>query len=117
MQRIQNALQSWVTFLIVPLFALANVGVPVGSGISAAFTGTLGLGIIFGLVIGKQIGILGSTWLMVRLGVTRLPPRIGFKHIYGVSWLGGIGFTMSLFITELAFDAPEQLEAAKMGVL
>lgn len=117
MQRFQHSLLPWVAYLIVPLFALSNVGVSIGSGFTTAVSGSLGLGIIFGLLIGKQVGIIASTWMIVRLGVTRLPPYIKFRHIYGVSWLAGIGFTMSLFITELAFATPEQLETAKMGVL
>ena len=117
MQRFQHVLHPWVAFCIVPLFALANVGVSIGEGFTSAVTGSLGLGIILGLLVGKQVGILASTWLIVRLGVTRLPPYVRFRHIYGVSWLAGIGFTMSLFITELAFVDPDQLDAAKVGIL
>lgn len=117
MQRFQHALHPWVAFVIVPLFALANVGVTVGSGLADAMTGTLGIGIVLGLLIGKQVGIMGASWAVVRSGLIELPPHINFRHIYGISWLAGIGFTMSLFITDLAFESPAMLSAAKMGVL
>ena len=97
----------------MPVFALANAGVQLG----AAFVSSLGrpssLGIVLGLVIGKQVGIVAFSWLSVRLKLATLPKGASWRLVYGVGWLGGIGFTMSLFIAGLAFPDAEALETAK----
>lgn len=118
LQRIEHSLHRWVAFGIMPLFALANAGVSLSSGaISSALAGPVALGIFLGLVVGKQGGIFLCTWLGVRSGLVSLPPGLTWRHIYGVAWLGGIGFTMSLFISALAFQDPGVQEASKVGIL
>jgi len=118
LQRLEHALHPWVSYVIMPVFALANAGVALGEGITAALTSSVGLGVMLGLVIGKQVGVTAITWVAVQGGVGQLPAGCGWKHIYGASWLAGIGFTMSLFIANLAFkEQRELLEFAKIGIL
>lgn len=121
LHRLESALAPWVGFLIVPLFALANSGVPIGGGTGADTSDAalhVGLGAGLGLLLGKPIGVFLFTWLTVKLGLGALPSGVGWKHIHGVSWLAGIGFTMALFIANLAFKGHEGLlDAAKLGVL
>ena len=117
MIRLEHRLHPWVAFLIVPLFALANAGVTIPPGVLSFPPDPIILGVFLGLVLGKQVGITVSTWLVVRSGRAVLPVGVTWRHIYGVAWLGGIGFTMSLFIAELGLDAPEQLAMAKVGIL
>lgn len=115
--RFEHALLSWVAFAIVPIFALANAGVDLGADLEAAVTSSLTLGIVLGLIGGKLVGILGISYLAVRSGLTELPHGITWRHISGAALLGGIGFTMSLFIGGLAFDDPVLLDRAKIGIL
>lgn len=119
LQRIEHALHPWVTFGIVPIFALANAGVHFGGDVSfgSAMVQPVTFGIILGLVLGKQIGITLFTWFAVRLGLAELPAGITWMQIYGVGWLGGIGFTMSLFIANLAFGDGHLLTLSKVGIL
>jgi NhaA family Na+:H+ antiporter len=117
LQRLEHALHPWVAFGIVPLFALANAGVPLGGGLGAALTGPVTLGVIAGLIIGKQVGVTLGAWLAVRLGLADLPDGVGWRHLYGAGWLAGIGFTMSLFVGSLAFGEGALLDAAKVGIL
>jgi NhaA family Na+:H+ antiporter len=115
--RLEHGLRGIVTFGIMPLFALANAGVELRGG-GAAITSTIGLGVIVGLVLGKPIGITAASWLAVRAGVASLPAGIGWRTLAGAAVLGGIGFTMSLFIAALAFgDSSEALTSAKLGTL
>jgi NhaA family Na+:H+ antiporter len=115
--RIEDKLHGLVAFVIIPVFALANAGLRL-DGISAdAITDTVTLGIITGLVLGKPLGIMLGSWLIVRARRADLPAGTTWGMIHGVSWLAGIGFTMSLFIAGLAFDSPSYLESAKLGVL
>ncbi len=118
LQRLEEKLHSWVAFLIMPLFALSNAGVGWGKG-GESFSGDpVYWGVMLGLVLGKQTGITLASWLTNRLHLAALPEGVSWRHIYGAGWLGGIGFTMSLFITHLAFGkSPEHMEAAKMGIL
>ena len=117
LERLEHALHPWVAFLILPIFAFANAGVSfAGAGLDALLA-PLSLGIAAGLVIGKQLGIFGACWLAVKAGWARLPEGVGFRHVYGLSCLAGIGFTMSLFIGNLAFVDPQQIAAVKFGVL
>jgi NhaA family Na+:H+ antiporter len=106
-----------VAFCIMPLFALANAGVELGAGFVAALTQPVTLGVMIGLVAGKQIGITLFSWLAVRSGLASLPAGVTWRHIYGAAVLGGIGFTMSLFIAGLAFSSAETLAMAKAGIL
>ncbi len=118
MLRIEHALHPWVAFLIVPLFALANAGVRLDVDIVATLQQPTTLGVILGLVIGKQVGVTLGAALVVRLGFASLPDGVRWRHVYGAAWLGGIGFTMSLFIGTLAYgEASPDLELAKVGVL
>jgi NhaA family Na+:H+ antiporter len=115
--RLEHGLHGVVTFGIMPLFALANAGVPLrGSG--ALLTSSVALGVLGGLLLGKPLGILLAAWGAVRSGMATLPAGVSWRMLHGVAWLGGIGFTMSLFIAGLAFDAqPALLTAAKLGTL
>jgi NhaA family Na+:H+ antiporter len=117
MQRLEHALHPWVTFAIMPLFALANAGVSPGGDLSEALTHPVALGIIAGLVVGKPLGVTLFTWLAVRIGVTGLPAGVTWRQVHGAGWLAGIGFTMSLFIANLAFGDTRLLSMAKVGIL
>lgn len=117
LQRLEHNLHPWVAYAIMPVFALANAGVTFGSGFLSAMTDPISLGVIFGLIIGKQAGITFFSWLVVRSGLAELPDGVSWRHIYGVSWLAGIGFTMALFISSLAFGESAALETAKSGIL
>lgn len=116
--RVQAALHPWVAFGIMPLFALANAGVTVGGVDLAAGNASLViLGTAVALVAGKPLGIIGFTWLMIRLRWSKLPPGVSWSGIVVIGILAGIGFTMSIFIAMLAFTDENLLGAAKLGVL
>lgn len=118
MLRIEHALYPWVAFMIVPLFALANAGVRLETDVVSTIREPVALGVIVGLVLGKQVGITFGAAAAVRLGLASLPSGVGWRHVYGAAWLGGIGFTMSLFIATLAYgDGSEELALAKVGIL
>lgn len=115
---LEHRIVYWVNFGILPLFGFANAGVSFSGLGQDAFVGTLPLGIMLGLFIGKQIGILGAIWVVVRMGVARMPARVTWAQIHAMSIICGIGFTMSFFIGGLAFAAsPEYLDATKIGVM
>jgi NhaA family Na+:H+ antiporter len=117
-ERLEHMLHPWTSYLIIPLFALANAGVVLSGGrVSDAMTSGVTLGIIAGLLVGKAIGISGATWLIVRLNLGRLPETVAWTHVVGASIVAGIGFTVSLFIAGLAFDAAELATDAKVGIL
>ena len=115
--RLEHGLHPWVVFFIMPIFATANAGVILEGDILAALTSTVALGIMGGLLLGKQIGITALTWLAIKTGLATKPMDISWRQIYGAGWLAGIGFTMSLFITALAFDDPVLVTQAKIGIL
>ena len=115
--QLEEALHPWVTFLIMPIFALANAGVVLGGGISQHLREPITLGVTLGLLFGKPIGIGFAAWFSVKMGLALLPSGVSWNHVHGAAWLGGIGFTMSLFITALAFPDQELLAASKMGIL
>jgi Na+:H+ antiporter, NhaA family len=117
LHELEHALNPWVVFTIMPIFALANAGAELSGGIVGAITNPVALGIVLGLVVGKQLGVTLFAWLAVRSGVAELPEGIGWRHVYGAGWLAGIGFTMSLFISDLAFSDDSLVEAAKLGIL
>ena len=117
LQRIEHDLQLWVAFGIIPLFALANAGVHLPADFAGAFTHPVTLGVLLGLVIGKPVGITLFSWMAVRLGVATLPAGVSWRAVVGVSCLGGIGFTMSLFIAALAFTDGALVTEAKIGIL
>jgi len=111
--RLEHMLHPWVAFGILPLFAFANAGVPLAGLTLGALLEPVTLGIILGLFVGKQVGVLATTWAAVRLGLAKLPEGSSWIQIYGVAVLTGIGFTMSLFIGELAFPAGDQSAAVR----
>jgi NhaA family Na+:H+ antiporter len=117
MLRLEHSLTPVVSFLIVPLFALANAGVALTGDVARMVADPVVLGIVAGLIIGKQVGITAAAWLVVRSGLAALPAGVTWAHIYGAAWLCGIGFTMSLFIANLAFGTSETLSEAKIGIL
>ena len=116
--RVQTALHPWVAYGIMPIFALANAGVSLdGIDLAAGGAQLVMIGVGVALVAGKPLGIIGVTWLMVRLGWCRLPPGVTWGGISLIGLLAGIGFTMSIFIAMLAFADENLLVAAKLGVL
>ena len=117
MIRIEHALTPLVTFAIVPVFALANAGVTLGGDVFDIARDPLVIAIVAGLVIGKQIGITAAAWLVVRMGLAALPSGVSWRHIYGAAWVCGIGFTMSLFIANLAYGDSNTLDVSKLGIL
>jgi len=117
LQRFEHALEPWVTYGIMPVFALANAGVSISGSAGAALFQPLGLGVFFGLLVGKPLGISLFSLLAVRLGLGALPAGATPRHILGVGLLGGIGFTMALFIANMAFTDPAALATAKLAVL
>ncbi len=116
--RVTRKLHDWIAYLILPLFALSNAGVTFSSNIWQSLThSSVAWGVLLGLFVGKPIGIFGVCWLAVKLKIAQLPKSVRWSHIGGVSVLAGIGFTVSLFISALAFDDGAQLDAAKTAVL
>ncbi len=117
LDRLEAGLHPWSSFVIVPLFALANAGVRFSDiNVGEALTSTVALGVTAGLVVGKIVGITVATFLAVRFGMGTLPRRTGWRQIVGLAALAGVGFTVSLFITELAFTSEEIADAAKLGI-
>ncbi|NJY62608.1 Na+/H+ antiporter NhaA [Salinimicrobium sp. CDJ15-81-2] len=117
LQRLEHALHPFVSFVILPLFAFANAGVTINVNELGFFLSPVTLGIVLGLIIGKFFGVVLFTRLLVWLKISSLPKGVEWKHIYGVGFLAAIGFTMSLFITELAFVEEQYLVQAKIGIL
>ena len=119
LQRMEHSLHVWVSFLIVPVFALANAGIPISFGeLGTILQHPVTMGVIFGLVAGKTIGIFSFSWIVVATGLSKLPEGCRLKHIAGTAMLAGIGFTMSIFIGSLAFaNQPELLLNAKIGIV
>ena len=114
---LEHGLSPYVLFFIVPLFAFGNAGVNLTGLTFADLLDPLALGIAGGLVVGKQVGVFGVVWIMVKTGIARMPHGAGWAHIYGIACLAGIGFTMSLFIGTLSFDDPELMNSVRLGVL
>ena len=116
-QRLEHELQPWVAYLILPIFALANAGVPLGGADGLALLNPVSLGIIFGLVLGKPIGVAAFAWLATRTGIAEKPIDISWRQFLSASVLAGIGFTISIFIAQAAFQDPRLLSNAKIGIL
>jgi Na+/H+ antiporter NhaA len=115
--RLQQLFHPWTSYAVVPLFALANAGIAIDTGfLSRAFTSPITLGILLGYVVGKPVGILGSSWLLTRLSGGRLRPPVGWAAVAGGGTIAGIGFTVALLVATLAFEG-RQLEEAKFGIL
>ena len=116
--RLEDHLHPWTSYLIIPVFALANAGVALGGGaIVDTVTSRVGLGVIVGLVVGKAIGVGGASLLAVRLGVANRPTGTSTVHLLGAALVAGIGFTVSLFVAQLAFTDPALTETARLSVL
>ena len=116
--RLEHALHKPVSFLILPIFALCNTGVVIGADWAQNLTTANSLGIIGGLVLGKPLGITLLSFVAVTVGLCRLPLDLNWRHVFGAGLLGGIGFTMSIFITNLAFTGePNLINASKMAIL
>ena len=119
LNRLEHALHPWSSFVIVPLFALANAGVRfVGNDLSLGeqFTTPVALGVAVGLIVGKPLGVTAATWIALKLNLGVLPRRTNMKTIFGLGVLAGVGFTVSLFITELAFTHELLADEAKLGI-
>lgn len=116
LQRLEHAMHPFVVFFIIPIFALANAGISLDINVDKLFATNIAIGIATGLIGGKVLGITGATYLLVKLKIATLPKGMHLKNIIGLSFLAGIGFTMSLFITSLAFTNPEYVEQAKIGI-
>jgi Na+:H+ antiporter, NhaA family len=118
LQRIEKTLHPYVSFGVMPLFALANCGIPIdGSVLRDSVSSPPSLGILLGLFVGKQVGVFVAAWLFIRSGLGVMPEGTSWKHLYGGALLCGIGFTMSLFIADLSFANQHLHEAAKMAIL
>ncbi len=115
--RFEHSLHPWVTYAILPLFALANAGVPLHGLSAAVLLHPVTLGIAFGLLAGKLAGVFSFTWLAVKLGFGSLPGGVSWRHVLGVSLLTGIGFTMSLFLGALAIPDEGLHRQIRLGVL
>jgi NhaA family Na+:H+ antiporter len=114
LERVENRLNLWVAFAIVPLFALTNAGVHIDTD---SIDGRVALGVIVGLVVGKTVGVFGASWIAVKLGVGRLPERTTWRHMFGLAITAGIGFTVALFVTGLSFTDEGLTSSAKLGVI
>jgi Na+/H+ antiporter NhaA len=116
-ERLQQLFHPWTSYVIVPVFALANAGIAIDAGFLAdAFSSPITLGILVGYVVGKPVGILGGSWLLTRLSRGRLRPPVGWAAVAGGGTIAGIGFTVALLVATLAFDGAD-LEKAKLGIL
>jgi Na+/H+ antiporter NhaA len=116
-ERLQQVLHPWTSYVIVPVFALANAGIAIdGAFLARAYSSPITLGILVGYVVGKPVGIFGSSWLVTRLTRGRLQPPVGWVAVAGGGTIAGIGFTVALLIATLAFDG-DRLEEAKLGIL
>jgi NhaA family Na+:H+ antiporter len=118
LHRLEHALHPWSTFVVIPVFGFANAGVSFAGMTTEALTSDLTLGVALGLLLGKLVGVYGSAWAVIRLGLADVPMGAGRLQLLGVSLLCGIGFTMSLFIGLLAFaNDPLLQEEVKVGIL
>jgi hypothetical protein len=116
-ERLQQLYHPWTSYVIVPLFALANAGIPIsGAFLARGYASPITLGILIGYVVGKPLGITGASWLLTRLSRGRLRPPVGWATVAGVGTIAGIGFAVSILIATLAFTGT-QLQEAKLGVL
>ncbi len=116
--RLEHAIHPWSAYFVLPTFAFFNAGIPLPfEALGAVLQQPLALGVILGLVVGKQLGITGFTWLVLRLGMGRMPEGATWRQLWGGAALAGIGFTMSIFIATLAFGEGPELEVAKLAVL
>lgn len=116
-QRLEQVLHPWSAFFILPLFALANAGIELPQSVAQAVREPVTLGVLLGLVLGKPLGLLGMAWLFVKMGWGRLGEGVNWMHMVAISILGGLGFTMAIFISDLAFTSELLRDQAKLGIL
>ena len=117
LQRLEHGMHPLVSFVIMPVFALANAGVSfVDMDVSSVFSNHVAVGVLLGLLVGKPLGIMLSVYLLTRLRIGSLPRSLGWRQLLGLGFLASIGFTMSMFVTTLAFSAPEHMVQAKIGI-
>lgn len=116
LQRLEHAMHPFVTFVVIPIFALANAGVSLSIDVSELFSTNVALGVALGLFFGKVTGVVGATLLMVKLGLSTFPRGMNMRNLFGLGLLAAIGFTMSLFVTTLAFSTPLYMDQAKIGI-
>jgi Na+:H+ antiporter, NhaA family len=117
LEKLEHSLHPWVSFGIVPLFAFCNAGLDLHSLSAAMLLEPVTMGVFLGLFVGKQIGVFGFSWLIIKSGFAKMPQKSNWLQVYGVSILAGIGFTMSLFIGGLAFSSADYENALKLGVM
>ncbi len=116
LQRMEETLHPWTSYVILPLFALANAGVQIESGLFHSLLDSVSVGVFLGLLVGKPLGIFTACWIALKFGFPRLSGGVDWRHLLGVGMLGGIGFTMSIFISGLAFPGSGLLDTAKISV-
>ncbi|HTY72955.1 MAG TPA: Na+/H+ antiporter NhaA [Actinomycetes bacterium] len=117
-ERLQRAVHPWSAYVVVPVFGLANAGVRMDADtLRSALHSPLTIGVVVGLVVGNTIGVAGVSWLALRTGAGALPGRVRYSHLLGGAVLAGIGFTIALFVTDLAFSSPALRDQAKIGIL
>ena len=117
LEKLEHIIAKPVNFIIIPLFAFVNTAIVLHTEMIDGLTSTMGLGIIVGLIVGKSVGILTTCWICVKSGISFLPENATWKHMFGVGLLGGIGFTMSIFVAMLSFSDPLHIEEAKLAIL
>jgi NhaA family Na+:H+ antiporter len=117
LQKLEHSLHGFVTFFVMPVFALANAGVVFAGGHDLSGVDALTINIAISLIIGKFFGVFGFTYIFVKLGLLKLPGNLKWVHFMGLGLLGGVGFTMSIFISTLAFSDVIILNHAKLGIL
>tara|TARA_Y100001954_G_scaffold68418_1_gene74934 strand:- start:29184 stop:30548 length:1365 start_codon:yes stop_codon:yes gene_type:complete len=118
LQNIEHTLHPWVAFFIMPIFALANAGVTFQANVFTELLTPVSMGIFLGLIVGKQLGVTGACWIVKKLGLADFPDRTTLIHLWGASCLAGVGFTMSIFIANLAFDETSNfIELSKIAIL
>jgi NhaA family Na+:H+ antiporter len=117
LQRLEHAMHPLVAFIVMPIFALCNAGVLLSDDVIAQAQSPVALGVFFGLTIGKVLGITSAVWLLVKFKIAELPFGLNNLHMLGIAFLGAIGFTMSLFVSELAFSDTETINQTKIGIL
>ncbi len=117
LQQLEHAMHPFVTFIVIPIFALANAGVSVlDIDMETLFSTNVALGVALGLLVGKVVGVVGFTLLLVKMKVAPFPDGMNVKNLFGLGLLASIGFTMSLFVTSLAFSHEEYMTQAKIGI-
>ena len=117
-ERLEDAIHPFSSFIIIPIFALVNAGIEISTdSLEHAVRSDVTLGVVFGLVVGKFVGVTLFTWIGIRTGISTLPRGATFTHVLGLALIAGVGFTVSLFITGLAFDSPGVIDDAKLGIL